>query len=86
MTPLTGAVVSSEVILGMFLSHSSASCVTDDLHINSVWAECCRPREKERETERKRMQREGQRPSVLAFIEDIWRMESSSSEYHMRLS
>ncbi len=52
-TSITDAAVSSEVILGVFLSHGSASSVTDDLHINSVWAELCGPGETERERERK---------------------------------
>lgn len=47
--PIADAAVSSEVILGVFLSHGSASSVTDDLHINSVWAELCGPGETERE-------------------------------------
>ncbi len=37
-TSTTDAPVSSEVILGVFLSQGSVSSVTDDLHINSVWA------------------------------------------------
>lgn len=52
-TSITDDAVSSEVILGVFLSHGSASSVTDDLHINSVWAELCGPGETERERERK---------------------------------
>lgn len=47
-TSITDTAVSSEVISGVFLSHGSASSVTDDLHINSVWAELCGPGKKEK--------------------------------------
>ncbi len=56
-TSTTDAPVSSEVILGVFLSHGSVSSVTDDLHINSVWAGDLwirRDRERENEIERER--------------------------------
>lgn len=86
-TSITDTAVSSEVILGVFLSHGSASSVTDDLHINSVWAELCGPGEKEREREsKKRKEGRGLHPSVLAITKDIWHIESRSSSYHMCLS
>lgn len=54
MSIADAAVSSSEVILGVFLSHGSASSVTDDLHIHSVWAKLCGPEETDRERENER--------------------------------
>ncbi len=85
-TSTTDAPVSSEVILGVFLSHGSVSSVTDDLHINSVWAGALWiRRDTERESE-KGKEGGGLHPSVLAITEDIWHVESRSSQYHMCLS
>jgi len=77
-TSITEAAMSSEVILGVFLSS-----LTDDLHINSVWAELCGPGERESE---KRKEGGELHPSVLAITKDIWHIESRSSSYHMCLS